>query len=75
MISMLGSATQGAERGEATAATAAADLSRISEPRPADPDVASDLVTLSLGSSQVAVSSKVAETAQQDDKALLDMFA
>jgi hypothetical protein len=75
MISILGSAALGVTRGTEMASGAAADLSRISDPEPNDPDIATDFVTLSLGGAQVAISSKVAQAAQEEQKSLLDMIA
>jgi hypothetical protein len=75
MISMLGSALAGLARGETTASTTAADVSRISAPEPGDPDIATDFVTLSVAGAQVAVSSKVAEAAEEEQKTLLSIVA
>ncbi len=75
MTSILGSAITSVTGGASSASTAATHLARISSPTPSDPDIATDFVTLTVGGNQVAVGAKLAETAQQDDKTLLDIVA
>ena len=75
MISLLGSALSGLARGEAAAGAAAADISRISSPAAGDPDIATDFVTLSVASSEVAISTKVAQAGEQEQATLLSIVA
>jgi hypothetical protein len=78
MIPMLSSALAGLGSAGALASTAATNLSRISSPASSDPgapDVASDFVTLSVAGAGVAVSVKLAQVAQENDKTLLDIMA
>ena len=75
MISLLSSSLVGIARGENSAGTAAAAVAGFSQPAVGDPDIATDFVTLSQASSQVAVSSKLAKVAQENDRALLDIIA
>jgi hypothetical protein len=72
MRAILDSAAEGIRQGEALVGAAAARLSR---PLVSDADVAADFVTLSMGSAEVVASARVAQVAEQDDKALLDMVA
>jgi len=72
---MLGSALSGIARADASAGTAAADISRLTSPQPGDPEIASDFVTLSTSASGVAIGAKLAHVAQEDDKALLSIVA
>jgi hypothetical protein len=74
MMSLLGSAFAGLSTAETSAGRAATDLSRISVPR-SSTNVVGDFVTMSVSTNQVGVSAKLAETAEQDDKTLLDIVA
>jgi hypothetical protein len=75
MISVLGSALAGIQRGEALAASSAASIARPPAPVAEDPDLASDFVTLSSAGAAVAIGAKVARADQETRRALLDIVA
>ncbi len=75
MVSILGSALSGIASGEASASTAASQLTRVSEPSAGNADIATDFVTLSLGAAQVGIGAKLAETSEETTKALLNIVA
>jgi hypothetical protein len=78
MVSILGSALAGITRADSSASAAATGISRLSSP-PAGaasaPSLATDFVTLSVAGTQLEASTTLAETAREDDRTVLDMFA